>query len=374
MFGHIFKYEFISCLKQKDVLFWLIAFPIILGCFFKAAFAGVYEKTTTFDTISIAVVNEADNSIFTETAKNVKSGDKALFEIQSADLEKAEKLLENENVIGIIDCKDLSVEFASSGIEQTIVRSFISQYKTQEQIITDVVKTDPQKLDTVISAMALPMDANKNIPLHGNTDNMTQYFYNLLAMVALFGSLSGMFVAMNNQGNLSAIGARKCCSPVNKLTSITATLLAHHVVQIVCMVIATAFLAFVLKVDFGDRLPMVFLSAIFGGMVGISFGFFVGSIGSCGQGVKVSICMSCSMISCFFSGLMVGNMKALVHKYVPWFNNVNPAAVISDTFYCLNIYEDYRRFTVKIITMAIMVAAFTLGGYILTRRRKYASL
>lgn len=89
MFGHIFKYEFISCLKQKDVLFWLIAFPIILGCFFKAAFAGVYEKTTTFDTISIAVVNEADNSIFTETAKNVKSGDKALFEIQSADLEKS---------------------------------------------------------------------------------------------------------------------------------------------------------------------------------------------------------------------------------------------------------------------------------------------
>ena len=51
-----------------------------------------------------------------------------------------------------------------------------------------------------------------------------------------------------------------------------------------------------------------------------------------------------------------------------------PAAVISDAFYCLNIYDDYERFTVKIVTMLIMTVVFCFGGFLLTRRRRYASL
>lgn len=92
-------------------------------------------------------------------------------------------------------------------------------------------------------------------------------------MTALFGSMSGLFVAQENQGDLSALGARRCCSPVNKLTSITATLLAFHVVEMICMVISVTFLRFVLKVDFGSKLPLVYLAAVLGGIMGISMGF-----------------------------------------------------------------------------------------------------
>ena len=46
-------------------------------------------------------------------------------------------------------------------------------------------------------------------------------------------------------------------------------------------------------------------------------------------------------------GLMMGNMKAVIAEKIPGFNNINPAAVISDSFYCLNIYEDYDRFITK---------------------------
>lgn len=57
MFSNIFKYEFKSCLRQKAILFWLIAFPIILGCFFKMAFSGIYEKDVVFNAIPVAVTN-----------------------------------------------------------------------------------------------------------------------------------------------------------------------------------------------------------------------------------------------------------------------------------------------------------------------------
>ncbi len=374
MFLHTFKYDFRQCLRQKELTFWLILFPIILGSFFKVAFSELYEKTVKFDAVPIAVVETEKNAVFDQVIEQVSTGEDALFKVTRTDMKNAEKMLKDEKVTGIISTGDLSVEFSSSGIDQTIVKSFIQQYKTQEKIITDTATNAPEKLDTVISALSTDIESNKNIPFADDLDTTVQYFYNLLAMVALFGAMSGVFVAINNQGNLSSLGARKCCSPVNKLTSITAGLSAHCVVQTICMIVAVSFLAFILKIDFGDRLGLVYLSSIVGGFMGVAMGFFIGSFGRLSEGVKMGIIMAVSMLSCFLSGLMVNNIKALVSEYVPVFNEINPAAVISDTYYCLAIYDDYSRYIRKMITMIILTVFFTLGGYILTRRRKYASL
>lgn len=276
MFSHIFKYEFKSCLRQKAILFWLIAFPIILGCFFKMAFSGIYEKDVVFNAIPVAVTNIEENDILKQVLEQISDSDDALFKVTYTDIDKAEEMLKSEDIKGIIKASDLSLEFGSTGIQQTIVKAFIQQYKTQEKIITDTAKNAPQKLDKVIASISEKISPNEDIPLHGNPDITIQFFYNLLAMTALFGSMSGLFVAQENQGDLSALGARRCCSPVNKLTSITATLLAFHVVEMICMVISVTFLRFVLKVDFGSKLPLVYLAAIIGGITGISMGFFVG--------------------------------------------------------------------------------------------------
>jgi ABC-2 type transport system permease protein len=92
------------------------------------------------------------------------------------------------------------------------------------------------------------------------------------------------------------------------------------------------------------------------------------------ESAKTGVVMSFSMLMCFFSGLMVGNMKAVIAAKVPWLNMINPAAVVSDSIYCLNIYSDYRRFIVKMISMVIITLVFVVLGLILTRRKKYASL
>jgi ABC-2 type transport system permease protein len=140
------------------------------------------------------------------------------------------------------------------------------------------------------------------------------------------------------------------------------------------MVICVSYLAFVLKVDFGDRLWLVYPSAILGGITGVSFGFFVGSLARVSEKAKGAILVSISMLLCFCSGLMMGNMKAVIAENIPWFNNINPAAVISDCFYCLNIYEDYDRFISKLITMAAISVMFIVLGFVTSRRKKYASI
>ena len=102
MFSHIFKYEFKSCLRQKAILFWLIAFPIILGCFFKMAFSGIYEKDVVFNAIPVAVTNIEENDILKQVLEQISDSDEALFKVTYTDIDKAEEMLKSEDIKGII--------------------------------------------------------------------------------------------------------------------------------------------------------------------------------------------------------------------------------------------------------------------------------
>lgn len=376
MFFHNFKYELLSSIREKGVVIWLMIFPIVLGTLFKIAFSGIYEKTEVYSTIHVAIVESKENEVFRSVIDTIEDADEPLLKVTYADKEEARELLKAKEVKGIIYVdEDLSLGVAERGIEQTILKAFTERYAVQERIITDTVKSDPARLEAVVSALTGEAESNRDIPLtDGNTDIYIAYFYNLIAMVAMYGSITGLHISIGNQGNLSALGARKCCSPTPKSVSLMASLLGSFVIQSLCMVICVTYLALVLKVDFGSRLPQVYLSSIIGGFLGVALGFMIGSIGRMSQGAKVGIAMAGSMASCFMSGLMVANMKPLMAEKAPWFGRINPASVISDSFYCLNVYNDYRRFTEKIVTMLIMTAVFMAIGFLLTRRRKYASL
>ena len=375
MFLHNLKYELIIALHNKQFLLWLVLFPIVLGGLFKIAFSDIYEKDVVFHTIPVAVVETTDNPVFDEVMEQVSSGEDALFAVTKCDEEQARTLLKQEEVKGILYADELTLTVSGEGIEQTIIKSFLRAYQVRIQVITDLAAAHPEQMDAVIAQLSDDIQSNQTIPLtDGNMDAMIQYFYNLIAMVALFGSLTGLHVSIVNQANLSQIGARNNCSPVNKLVSTLSALCGSCIAQSLCIILTVSYLAFVLKIDFADRLGFVYLSGIIGGWVGVTMGFFVGSIGRLAEGAKVGILMSFSMTCCFLSGLMVGNIKADIAAFAPWINKINPAAIISDSFYCLNVYSDYSMYIEKIVSMLILIACFTIGGFLLTRRRKYASL
>lgn len=376
MFFHNFKYSLKNVLRQKDFLFWILAFPIILGTFFYVAFNSMYEKESMFNKIPVAIVENTENTAFKEVIKELSSGETPMFDPRFTDSETALDMLKTNDISGIIYVdSELSLTVSKDGIKQTIIKSFLDQYQIRESIIMETVNNNPQNLQSVIDTMSQEINCNESLSLsNGNMDTYIQYFYNLIAMAAFFGSVSGLYIAINNQGNLSAIAARKCISPTNKLTSITASLLASFVAQVICVSIGITYILFILKVDMGNKIPMVYLSGAVGSLTGVTMGFFIGSFGRLNQNVKMAISMSVTMLSCFLSGLMVGNMKTVIETYAPVVNRINPAALISDLFYCLNIYNDYRRYTEKFVTLLILSVVFTIGGFLLTRRKKYASL
>ncbi|MBP3237481.1 MAG: ABC transporter permease [Lachnospiraceae bacterium] len=354
----------------------MIIYPIALGTFFKLAFGNIYDNDIKFSQIKVAVVeNAGEDTTLRNVLKEISEGEDALLDVSYMTEDEAVKALKDEEVKGIItDNGTLSLTVSSNGIRSTILEKFVERYNLNVKIIGEAAG-DPEKLKKVAAALSKDYETITAKALSkGNTNIYDQYFYNLIAMVALFGSMTGLHISIENQGNLSALGARKCVSPTPKSLTILSALAATFVMQTICMVISVTYIHFGLGVDMGNRLGFFYLTAIIAGMVGSSLGFFVGSINKASLSTKNSICTAVSLMLCFLSGLMDGGMKQKVAESAPWFNKINPAAVICDSLFSLNIYEDFERYNRCVLTMLITTALFIFLGFMFTRRRKYASL
>ena len=101
---------------------------------------------------------------------------------------------------------------------------------------------------------------------------------------------------------------------------------------------------------------------------------FVGSLGKMKEGAKIGIILGISMICSFLAGLMNSNMKDIVEKHAPFINRINPAALISDAFYCINVYDDTARYHRSLITLAAMSLVLVIVSFLLIRRERYDSI
>lgn len=376
MFLHNLKYELLSNIRMKDFIFWMMCFPIILGTFFYLGFGKIYDNEIVFSKIPVAVVEVTEDEAFNATVKSIEADKDPLFSFRYTDRTEAEELLKEGDIEGIITVDgDLSLTFFKSEIDQTIIKSFVEQFVSQKAVITDIAMNAPEKLPEVTAKLTAAADAIENESLSGgNMNPYDSYFQNLITMAAMFGITTGVLCATRNQGNLSAIGARKSVSPKHGFVTLLSSLIAAYITQIISVIVAVSFVLFVLKINFGDNIPMVYLSGAIGALAGISIGFFVGSIGRASENVKSAAATAASMFMCFLSGLMVGDMKATVQEHCPIINRINPAALTSDLFYCLTLYDDYRRYTESAVTLLIISAVFITGGFLLTRRKTYENL
>ncbi len=97
MFIHNFKYALKTLFRDRMLIFWTFAFPIILGTFFNMAFSNI-ENSEKLDIIDIAIVDneEFENSEVWkksfETLSEEENEDR-LFHTQYVTEEEAKQLL-----------------------------------------------------------------------------------------------------------------------------------------------------------------------------------------------------------------------------------------------------------------------------------------
>lgn len=215
----------------------------------------------------------------------------------------------------------------------------------------------------------------EQVTLGGRTTNgNAQLFYALIAMACLYGAFIGMNAVFTIQANLTTLAARRCVTPTHKLKLILSEMLSCFLLHYLNVLILLAYLRFVLKQEFYGQMPRMLLVTLIGSMIGVSMGISVGSFGKMKEGVKVGILLAISMTGSFLAGLMSADMKYLVDQNAPLVNRINPAAVITDALYCINVYDDPVRFGRCLATLAVTCAVLTLASFLLIRRERYDSI
>lgn len=383
MFSHIFVNRFKCLVRDKEMMFWTLLFPILLATLFNMAFSNL-AKNEEFEIVNIAVVDSTEyqndvnfKNVISSLSTDNKDNSEDMFNVKITTKENAEELLKNNKISGyIIYDSGMKLVVKESGINQTIIKSFLDDYAVTSSAVYTIINNNPNAMHEGLQAdLENRQEYLKDVPAgKSNPDTTLNYFYTLIAMCCLYGGFMGMKEVTAIQANLSAQGARVNLVPTHKLKIFGYSICAATAIQYISILIVLAYLSLVLKIDFGNQIGFILLTCLVGCFTGVSFGTFIGAAVKKGEGVKTAVLISSSMTLSFLSGMMMVDMKYIIASKAPILAYLNPANLITDAFYSLYFFDSYNRYFLNIGLLLGFIAIFYSLTYFILRRQKYASI
>lgn len=397
MFIHNFKYSLRILFKDKMLIFWTFAFPIILGTFFNMAFSDI-EKNEKLDIINIAIVEDdvhKVNNIYKTSFANLsdKKSKNRLFAVKYTSLKSAKQLLKDSKISGyLIFLEDTPKIFVSTnGINETIFKFVVDEIAQTETVMHNILSQkineyslEPRELKELNSLYddiyqeVLKMRENDSVSIQDVSSNNLSYtmieFYTLIAMSCLYGGILSMIAINKNLPNMGSNGKRVAISPAQKSKLIFSSLLASFITQLIGVLLLFLYTIFILHVDYGSHIFYVILQAIVGSFAGLSLGLFVACTFKVSEGTKTGIVLSITMLGCFFSGMMGITMKYIIDKNLPIINIINPVNMITDGLYSLYYYDTMNRFYLNFVHLLLFSSIMIGLSLMRLRRQKYDSI
>lgn len=410
-------------LREKSSLFWLFCFPIILSTMFMGMFGNIGE-VYEIHTMRFAVVadanfckatnarqmlhamqrdplrNEGCGNAMEGTAPDTASGQVGselgnLLELQAVPNVKEAKSLINADhgVRGYINATEdgllnLTISRASvaavnddtgnSGFSASlnILHGAVGMFNRRTITVTELLNTDPGvfREATFTKERGDTPTFTKDVSLtHFKPTESVRFYYALLAMTALMSMTFATTTVCATQANLSTLGMRRSLAPLSRFNQLMGGFLASWLCASVSMVVATLYIHFVCKVDFGGRWPVLVLALLLASLTANALGTLIGSLPKLTSGVKIGITTALSCVLSIFSGLYgtgAMNLSDWIQRNAPGFAIVNPTQQITNLFYDLLYYDSYAPFLrTSGILLAMTVLALALSTIFLRRQR-----
>lgn len=376
MFMHLVKYRIRQTVRMKSLMFWALAFPILLGTFFYISF-GSADTGENMAQIPAAAVEDPEKSVSGQAfLEFLQSMDGETLRLMPMTEEEAKAALLGDEVSGIFCCgAKPSLTVAGSGISQSILKALMDGYDKNAAMRTVIARERPEKTEAATEAMSQRRERTKSVSVKGKTmDSNISYFFALIAYACLSGAFLGVQASVDGQANLSPLGARRSVTPTHKILFVLTDMLALFFIHFINVLILTGYIYFVLGIDLGSDWASIALVEWMGSTIGISLGLLLGCAGRLAVGAKMGLCVLCTLFPGFLAGLMFGQMKDVIEHHCPLLNRVNPAAALSDAFYCISVYNDHGRMMRNVGILAAMSLAMIFIAYLAVRRVRYDSI
>lgn len=193
MFIRLFTYRLRVLLRNRSLLFWTFAFPIVLGLLFNLAF-GDLDKIGGIEqsTVGIVSTNEANQKRFENVLKEIKQDGKVVFKSRVITKKKAQEQLSDDKLSGYftIDEKEIELFVSKSDTQQTVLKEVLNQYLQNTKKVETLLatgKVQPQEVSQLLQQESYIKDGNGT----GNFNLKSFYFFTLVGMTIMYGFMWG---------------------------------------------------------------------------------------------------------------------------------------------------------------------------------------
>ncbi|NLX82233.1 MAG: ABC transporter permease [Clostridiales bacterium] len=376
MFKTVFRYSLLTTYRQKAVLFWSLAFPLVMSIFFFFAFGNIGAFAKFTEPIKVAYVAPQTRNPFYNLRQilsdiPMSEGSEArLFELQEVKEEEARELVNTNQVTAAVLDLDPPVLLADKvSIKQVVVKQVVEQIHATKTTLTSLAKQQPAAALQTMGQGLNTAEYTRKIPINeGRMGEDILYYFALLAMVSLGACSAGAMVIISQQANKSQEGARVSITPANKWLRVAAAGLASYLVQLVLSLTILAFLTLVLKKIPLDIVPYLSLLISVGTLTGFLMGMAIACMVNGSMNVILSVTTSAYLFSSFLSGLMSHYVQRLVDTKVAWLSAINPGSMMVKSMYSMFYYQKANHSYLLHMLIACLLFSILV---VLTLRRRY---
>lgn len=395
-----FRYVLLSLVRNKGILIWALAFPIVLSCCFMLMFQGLDDMADA-STVRTLVVEDAswdEAPALPQYIEAIEEGDDAILEVTAVSTEqealrRAEEaagtddpfvgyLTADEDGLPVVHLIGTPQGTAASmtSVYQAILVRLMDIFCSKSEMVAEITRTDPMLLadPSAIEALFETRDATEKVDVTENAPKESvRFYFALLGMAALFGAQSALIAVSALLPNTSALGARRTLGGISRPRALAGCIFASWTMSFACLTVAYLFMRFVAGVDFGGRdLACLGVLAI-ASLMATALGALIGSIPKIPAGAKSGMLTGIVCFASLFAGLYGQPTMELADSVAaacPASQYVNPAVQVSQAMFSLMYYDSLGPCLQNVLVMLVMAALFFLLSIRFLGRQRYASI
>lgn len=377
----VFLYQVLRLLRDRVLLVWTLGFPVVLSLIFMAMFSNldkVYEATPmSFGVVQDeayrtapgldAVVerisaDDADHHLITKVTHSTVAQAEA-----AAKRGETNGYLAVEGSDPVLHVTQQGNEAETTRVLRVVMDSYLQ--RRAEYVALAKAGAAPEKL----AALETDQAFTRSISVTPSpVKPQTPYYFALLAFACGMGTTVAM-VAVKGTMAVSPVGARQTLAGLPRWKVLTATLAASWVCVFVCLLLAFAFMASVVGVDFG---PHVLLCLVAIGVCSLMASAVGAALGTLAR-LEIGMISGFTSLLSLFTGLYGPASQSLassIEQHAPLLAQANPLWQTARCFYGLLYYDSLAPFARSCAVLLGMTCLFLTIALIRARRMTHEHL
>ena len=377
----VFLYQVLRLLRDRVLLMWTLGFPIVLSLIFMAQFSSL-DKAFEATPMSFGVVqDEAYRAApgLDAVVERISADDAdphLLTKVTHSTASEAETAAKQGETNGYLAVEGgqpvLHVTQKGNEAETTrVLRVVIDSYTQRQAEYEALAKAGaaPDKL----AALETDQSFTHSISVTPSpVKPETHYYFALLAFACGMGTTVAL-VAVKGIMAVSPVGARQTLAGLPRWKVLTATLAASWVCVFACLLVAYAFMASVVGVDFG---PHVLLCLVAIGVCSLMASAAGAALGTLAR-LEIGMISGFTALLSLFTGLYGPASQSLassVEQHAPLLAQANPLWQTARCFYGLLYYDSLAPFAHSCAVLLGMTCLFLTIALIRARRMTHEHL